>query len=135
MLLLATDERFAQEGDFKVGLTETRLNMVLPRFVVEMARVQIPPQHLTRVVAFGDRLSPSVARDIGLYQTLCAEDELIPLARTRARELSQLPPAFHANKLALRREAAALGHASYVDELNGFTAVMQAASPPATQKP
>jgi enoyl-CoA hydratase len=121
VVLLAADERFAAAGEFKIGLNETALGIALPRFVVEMARAQLPQNVLQPVVAAGELWTPGEARSLGIVQHVDPLEEVSELAKAKARRLAQLPAkSYAANKLSLREDSAAKGQAAFPAELEDF---------------
>ena len=46
LLLLGADERIGATGAFRIGLIETEIGMVLPRWAVELARERLSPRQL-----------------------------------------------------------------------------------------
>ena len=105
LLLLAADWRLAEDGPYKIGLTETRLGMVMPQFGIDLARFRCPPTHVERSVLHAEMFSPQAAIAAGFIDATVAADALLPAALSRARELSQLPAfAFSRTKRKLHRE-------------------------------
>ena len=45
LLLLGADYRIGARGDFRIGLIETQIGMVLPRWAVELARERLSVRH------------------------------------------------------------------------------------------
>ena len=45
LLLLGADERVGARGEFRIGLIETQIGMVLPRWAAELARERLSPRH------------------------------------------------------------------------------------------
>lgn len=127
VLLLGADERFGADGKFRVGLNETAINLTLPRYVVEMARAQLPATSINRVVIAGELFSPQDAKVVGLYDHVVAPEELQDRALARARVLAALPErAYKDNKLMIREGAAKLGREAFAPELDAFMKYMTA---------
>ena len=119
--LLATDERIAVDGKFKLGLNETALGLSLPIFVTEFVRCQISPAHHHSILTCGDLFSPKEAKDIGIIHELTDSENVIERAITRAKELSNLPKqAYRDNKRSVRGQFEKLGREAYPSELKSF---------------
>ena len=126
VFLLTADERYAAAGPYRAGLNETVINLTLPRYVVEMARAQLPVQHLRRIVVAGELFGPEDAAKVGLYDAVVPADQLIARATERARALAALPErAYYENKMSLRREALRAGEEALTRELDAFMAFMR----------
>jgi enoyl-CoA hydratase len=99
VLLMAADERVGADGDFKIGLNETAIGLVLPRTAVEIARERLSKRHFERGVVQGEIYAPPAAADAGFLDRLVAADALEGEARARAAALAALPAhAFRDNK-------------------------------------
>jgi enoyl-CoA hydratase len=123
VLMLACDERLVADGQFKMGLSETAIGLTLPRFVVEMAKVQLSPAVLGRVVVQGGLFSPRDAKELGIADRIVAPDSVIEEAVARAKKLAALPDAsYRGNKLSIRAEAAERGRVAFPAELDAFMA-------------
>jgi enoyl-CoA hydratase len=116
VLLLAADERIGAQGDFKIGLNETAIGLVLPRSAVEIARERLSKRHFERAVVQAEVYRPEQAEDAGFLDRVVAADALEAQAQQRAAALAALPAhAFRDNKrraleVALTRIRAALEH-------------------------
>lgn len=127
--LLAADERYGVDGPFKLGLNETQIGMTLPRFVVEMARAQLPAHSMREVVIQGGVLNPERALELSLLDGLQARDEVVAHAIRRARQLATLPAsAYGDNKLGVRGPFADAGEAAYTGEMDEFMSSFAAAA-------
>ena len=124
--LLACDERIAADGRFKIGLNETAIGLSLPRFVVEIARCQIPAPSLRPVVLQGELFAPVAAREIGLIDEVVAPDALLERARSRAIQLAELPrDAYADTKRAMRSPAHEVGIGAMETELGKYRTFFQ----------
>ncbi len=124
VLMLGADERWAADGSYRLGLTETNLGITLPRFVVEMARTQIAPNQLHRLLVCGERFDPSEAQTHGLVDHIRSPAELISAASSRAKELGALSSAYGRNKALLREEAAQRGDRAFEEEIKTLMATI-----------
>jgi enoyl-CoA hydratase len=121
VLLLTCDERVGTDGPFRVGLNETQIGLNLPRFVVEMARLAVPPPALHAVVTRGDLVSPAEATAHGLLDEVVSADAVMDAATRRAKILAMLPnTAFAHQKQAIRGAAASQGQTALATEVDGY---------------
>lgn len=65
LLLLGADVRIAAQGDFKIGLNEVAIQMVLPAFAVELASERLSKRHLLRATTLAELYDPTGACDAG----------------------------------------------------------------------
>jgi enoyl-CoA hydratase len=99
VLLMAADERIGAQGDFKIGLNETAIGMVLPRSAVEIARERLSKRHFERAVVQAEVYGPEQAADAGFLDRVVAAEALEGEAQQRAAALAALPShAFRDNK-------------------------------------
>lgn len=108
LLLLAADYRIGVAGDFKIGLNETQIGMVMPHFGQTLPKARLHPNYLGRAVINGELFDPQTAVSAGFLDEVADADRLMERARAQAATLGALPShAFHGNKLAMRRDAIA----------------------------
>ncbi len=125
VLALTTDAALAAEGRFRIGLNETQINIGLPRFVIDMARIRIAPPSLHAAVVEGRLFDPDQARVAGFVEEVVPPADIEARAIERARALSPLPQAFGTNKQKLRGRLAKAGAEAFEAELQAFTAFVQ----------
>jgi enoyl-CoA hydratase len=103
-LLLSCDARIGSKGDFKLGLNETAIGMVLPVFGIELAHARLSPLHLQAATLMARLYNPSEALEAGFLDELSGMDMLRMHALKLAEQLGQLPAeAYAGNKLAMRK--------------------------------
>lgn len=103
LLLLAASERIGAAGTFKIGLTETQLGMVLPRWAAEIAEERLSRRYLA-VATLGARVfDPEGARDAGYLDEVVAPDRLEAVALERAATWAGLPRRTYAGQVQLMR--------------------------------
>ena len=113
IMLLAADSRVGVAGNFKIGLNEVAIGMVLPEFGLEFARARLSPRHVTRSVSNAEIYTPEGAVEAGYLDRVVSEDSLAEAAVAEATQLAALDPGAHkATKIALRRETIARLQAS-----------------------
>ncbi|MEO0881588.1 MAG: crotonase/enoyl-CoA hydratase family protein [Pseudomonadota bacterium] len=115
MLLLAMDTRIGVRGDFKIGLNETAIGMVLPTFGIELPRARLAQDHFTPAVIQAKPYAPDEAVEAGFLDQAVEADALLDMAATTAGALAQLPQAaYHGNKMLVRKPAIEIIKASLV---------------------
>ena len=103
VLLLAIDERFSADGNFKIGLNETAIGMTLPHFALILARERLAATHLGRATSNAEIYSPEGAVEAGFIDKVVPADDLIEATVQRASELATLDGRAHAaTKLRVR---------------------------------
>lgn len=99
LLLLAADERIGAEGSFQIGLIETQIGMVLPRWAIEFAEERLSRRHF-HVATIGARMYPPAgARDAGFLDLVVAPDALEAAATAAAEQWAKLPAAAYAGQV------------------------------------
>lgn len=104
--LLASDTRFGEAGDFKLGMTETAVGVPLAPWSMEPLKARLSPTHFVPVVAQSQILNPESAVAAGFLDVVVPAGEAIDHAMKAAAELAQLPAkAYGINKLMARQAA------------------------------
>lgn len=104
-MLLASDTRVGTSGDFKLGLNETAISMVLPVFGFELARTRLSKRHQTAAIVQSQLFSPQEAIDVGFLDQVVSAGELETACFEAAGQLAQLPTrVYGAQKRKLREE-------------------------------
>jgi enoyl-CoA hydratase len=99
ILLLASDSRIGARGDFKIGLNEVSIGMVLPVFGVELARARLSKRHFSSAVSRARIYDPDSAVDAGFLDRVATADALFDNALVDAQQLAGLAhPAFFETK-------------------------------------
>ena len=105
-MLLSCDTRLGTAGDFKLGLNETAIGMVIPVFGLELARARLSRRHLTAATIQARMFNPEEAVDAGFLNQVVSAEELQERTIEAAAQLAQYPTESYAgNKLALRESA------------------------------
>ncbi len=111
--LLACDTRLGEAGNYKFGMNETAMGMVLPDWALEPLKARLNPTLFLPVVAQSVTLDPDGALDAGFLDRLVPEGQGVEHALQTAQQLAQLPAAAYAgNKLVPRRQALEVMRAS-----------------------
>jgi len=90
LLLLGADLRYAQAGEFRIGLNEVRIGMALPEFGVAVASHRLSVRAVTRAVVLGELVDPVGAQAFGFIDHV-VDDDVIGAATDAAREIATLP--------------------------------------------
>ncbi|MGA2354873.1 MAG: enoyl-CoA hydratase/isomerase family protein [Terriglobales bacterium] len=99
VLPLFCDWRVGAEGEFKLGLSEVQVGIILPPMVLAALRRQIGPRQAERLAVTGALISPQEALQVGLLDEVVAVDRVVD----RALEWCQTLLAFPAEAMAVTR--------------------------------
>ncbi len=112
-ILLAADTRLGVDGDFKIGLNETAIGLILPTFGLELAKARLSKRYQTAAVIQATMYDPLGAKNAGFLDDVVSADGLLSSAVERAASLAEFPSeAYAANKTAIRFETIANINAS-----------------------
>jgi enoyl-CoA hydratase len=107
ILAMCCDHAVAADGDFRWGLTETSIGMVLPSWVLAIARANVRADRLDDLALPGRAVLPAEAAEAGFADELAPAEAVLERALAHARTLAALPlPAYAGNKARLRGAAA-----------------------------
>ena len=85
LLLLGADVRIGARGAFRIGLIETEIGMVLPRWAAELARERLSRRHLQRATVGAEMYDPDGARATRDTSTPWSIPTRSPVPRSRRR--------------------------------------------------
>jgi enoyl-CoA hydratase len=91
LLLLGADARIGAQGSFKIGLIETQLGMVLPRWAVELAAERLSKRHFQDATVGARIYDPDGAVDAGFLDSVEPADSLATAAETEAQRWAKFP--------------------------------------------
>ncbi|MEO1339043.1 MAG: crotonase/enoyl-CoA hydratase family protein, partial [Myxococcota bacterium] len=118
LLLLTGDTRIGIEGDFKLGLNETAIGMVVPDFGLALAQHRLSRRYLQASVIQSRMYDPTGARDAGFLDEVVPPDEVKAQTLATAQALAQLSgEAYAGNKMAIRSSTIKALEASF-EQLN-----------------
>jgi enoyl-CoA hydratase len=103
LLLLGADYRVGAQGSFRIGLIETQIGMVLPRWAVELARERLSPRHFQQATVGARMYDPDGAADAGFLDAVVAPDDLLAAATTEARRWAEFPRAAYKGQVLMNR--------------------------------
>ncbi len=108
LFLLGCDVRVGAIGDFKIGLNEVAIGMVLPDWAMTIAKERLSKRHLQRCVANARLVGGSEAVDAGFLDEAVAPDQVIDRAVELAAQFTLLQPkAYAGTMLNFRSEVSA----------------------------
>src|SRR6201999_1342658 len=80
LMLLSADERIGARGPFRIGLIETQIGMVVPRWATELSEKRLSRRHY-QLATIGARIyDPDGARDAGFLDEVVEPDDLLARA-------------------------------------------------------
>ncbi len=85
LLLLGADARVGARGEFRIGLIETQLGMVLPRWAVELAQERCSARHLQDATVGARVYDPDGAVEAGFLDAVVPPEALEAAARAEAQ--------------------------------------------------
>jgi enoyl-CoA hydratase/carnithine racemase len=91
LMLLGADYRIGARGDFRIGLIETQLGMVLPRWAVELARERLSVRHFQQATVGARMYDSDGAADAGFLDSVVEVADLADGAAAAAQYWSTLP--------------------------------------------
>jgi len=103
LMLLGADYRVGAAGEFRIGLIETEIGMVLPRWAVEMARERISIRHFQQATVGARMYDPATAADAGFLDAVVAPDELAAAALAEAQRWAALPRSAYRGQVHMNR--------------------------------
>jgi len=103
LLLLGADARVGARGEFRIGLIETQIGMVLPRWAVELAQERLSRRHLQHATVGARVYDPDGAADAGFLDTVVPPEALEDAARTEAARWAELPRGAYHGQVRMNR--------------------------------
>jgi enoyl-CoA hydratase len=103
LLMMGADYRVGAQGDFQIGLIETKLGMVLPRWAVELSRERLTPRHFQQATVGARMYDPHGAAEAGFLDAVVPADALADAALAEARRWAELPRAAYRGQVLMNR--------------------------------
>lgn len=91
VVAICCDWRVMGEGEFRIGLNEVQVGIVLPEFLLDLAARIVGPRQAERMAVGGLMLSPGEALRIGLVDELAPPEEVIGRAVKWCERMLALP--------------------------------------------
>lgn len=107
LLLLGCDIRVGAVGNFKLGVNEVAIGMVLPDWGLTICRERLDPRHLQRAVATARITNADAAVDVGFLDMAVAPEDVIERAISEASALGGLDRGAYAGTMRQFRDAVA----------------------------
>ena len=83
LLLLGADYRVGARGEFRIGLIETQIGMVLPRWAVELREERLSRRHFQQATVGARIYDPTGAVDAGFLDVVVEPDAGAATTRSR----------------------------------------------------
>ncbi|MDZ7676670.1 MAG: crotonase/enoyl-CoA hydratase family protein [Acidimicrobiales bacterium] len=110
--LCACDTRIGDRGDFKIGMTETKMGMTLTPWALEPLSHRLSKQLWIQSIVQARVYDPDGALEAGFLDEVVPEGGAVERAMTVAAELAALPgSAYSANKLMTREQSIEIARA------------------------
>lgn len=120
LLALGSHLRVGTGGDYRIGLIETAIGMVLPDWAVVIAEERLSRTQVQRAVVEARVYSPSEAKDAGFLDLVVPPEEVVRVATEEAARLGALEPlAYAGNASKLRGRAIARLTAAVAKDRSG----------------
>ena len=103
LLMIGADYRVGARGDFRIGLIETEIGMVLPRWAVELSRERISVRHFQQATVGARMYDPDGAVDAGLLDAVVEPDAVADAARAEALRWADFPRAAYRGQVRMNR--------------------------------
>jgi enoyl-CoA hydratase len=103
LLLLGADFRVGMTGDFRIGLIETQIGMVLPRWAVELSEERLSRRHFQQATVTARMYDPDGAVDAGFLDGAVPAEQVIEVALAEAERLVALPRSAYAGQVQMNR--------------------------------
>lgn len=91
VLALCCDYRVMADGEFRIGLNETRVGLVAPEGIQRLLRRIVGPHRAERLLVAGEMVDARQALHIGLVDELAASGEVATRAQAWLEQLLTLP--------------------------------------------
>jgi enoyl-CoA hydratase len=103
LLLLGADERVGARGAFRIGLIETEIGLVLPRWAAELARERLSPRQLQIATVGAKMYDPDGAEVAGFLDAVVDADRLDEAALDAATRWAKLPRGAYRGQVHMNR--------------------------------
>ena len=103
LLMMGADYRVGARGDFRIGLIETEIGMVLPRWAVELSRERISVRHFQQATVGARMYDPDGAVEAGLLDAVVEPDAVTDAARTEALRWAAFPRSAYRGQVRMNR--------------------------------
>jgi enoyl-CoA hydratase len=105
LLMMGADRRIGARGEFRLGLIETQLGMVLPRWAVELSEERLARRHFQDATVGAKIYDPDGAVEAGFLDEVVPPEALAAAVATEARRWADLPRAAYRGQVRMCRGA------------------------------
>ncbi|MGQ0825734.1 MAG: crotonase/enoyl-CoA hydratase family protein [Actinomycetota bacterium] len=103
LLMFGADYRVGALGEYRIGLIETEIGMVLPRWGTEFARERLSPRHFQQATVGARKYDTVGAVDAGFLDAAVPAAELAIAAAAEAQRWAALPRAAYRGQVRMNR--------------------------------
>jgi enoyl-CoA hydratase len=103
LLMLSADYRVGATGAFRIGLIETQIGMVLPRWAVELSEERLSRRHFQQATVAARIYDPQGAVDAGFLDVAVEPDRVLAEALEAGERLAALPRFAYAGQVKMNR--------------------------------
>jgi enoyl-CoA hydratase len=103
LVALGAHFRVGAEGDFRIGLIETAIGMVLPDWAVVIAQERLGTTQVQHAVIEAQVYDPVAAMEAGFLDRVVPADQVVKVATEEAARLGAFEPAAYAGNAAKLR--------------------------------
>jgi enoyl-CoA hydratase len=103
LLLLGADYRVGSTGEFRLGLIETQLGMVLPRWASELGEERLSRRHFQQATVGARIYDPQGAVDAGFLDDVVAPTRVLEAALDEAERWAALPRPAYGGQVRMNR--------------------------------
>jgi enoyl-CoA hydratase len=103
LMMLGADYRVGARGEFRIGLIETQIGMVLPRWAVELSRERLSVRHLQQATVGARVYDPDGAADAGFLDAVVPPEALTEAAHAEALRWAEFPRAAYRGQVLMNR--------------------------------
>jgi enoyl-CoA hydratase len=103
LLLLGADARLGSRGEFRIGLIETQIGMVLPRWAIELSEERLSRRHFQAATVGARIYDPDGAAAAGFLDDVVPPEALADAALAEAKRWAELPRAAYRGQVGMAR--------------------------------
>jgi enoyl-CoA hydratase len=103
LLMMGADARIGAQGTFRLGLIETQLGMVLPRWAVEFSQERLSSRHIQAATVGARIYDPNGAVEAGFLDAVVPAEALIEAATAEAQLWAALPRTAYRGQVRMNR--------------------------------
>ncbi len=93
VIAMCCDYRVMAEGDFRIGLNEVPVGLIVPRPVIDLATFVVGPRKASEMFLSGILMAPHAAKEFGLVHDLAPREEVVAWATRKVESWVEFSPA------------------------------------------